>query len=1041
MVFLRYWHLVSRARRVQDQCLRPARTRARYFRPRLEPLEDRSLLSAGELDPAFGTAGKVLTSFAPLNASGTKVDVQADEKIVVLGETISSDGRFDFALSRYFPDGQPDTEFGTLGKVITDFGSAEDRPAGLGIQPDGGIVVAGTTGDSLLAQNFALARYTSDGSLDPAFGNGGKVITAVSSSGDSVRALALQPDGKIVVAGYANHSGFPSSDFAVARYTMTGALDPTFDQDGIATFDFPSQYNNGGFGVHHTASALAVQPDGKIVVAGNTVTRFCCGNVQDLALFRLNADGTLDGSFGYVLTNFDGGTASGNPSGESAAAVAVQEDGRVVVGGTISFTPFRPFTTPPFFLLARYTPAGSLETWRTVEFGSQWSQGVEALALQPDGKIIAAGSASSPTGPADFALVRLQTDWSLDASFGSGGKVLTDFGSGADGASAILPLPGGKLLAAGASSGNFALARYLGDIAADDTATVVGQTPLTIDVLANDNNPLGRPLTVKKVSDPATGSITINPNGTITFVPGPAFRSGDSFQYRVNDGQKDSNTATVTLFTNRSQILLDFSAQLLSPSDLALGNWHGATTTLTSFYSFFQGGSVDWRDFTADGIVDSRDAQQAIDRIVAKVRLDYSPYDVDVQMLTKPLRVFAANRQQFQDTVAFISGGDYSEVLPGSGVLGLAGLDDQDQGSDDELLSGANLHDSIAFVFGRSVVSDLNLLFLLASSSDIRRQIAFVNLVSYTVSHEVGHTFGLAHVAGDSKGVQSELMIQYYFKGDLKHDYGFRGEPYPLAEDRVKARRGQSVQDSHKLLTTVLGPAHRPWASVLSPGILTVYGDSQSNVLRVLPTGSLVWTVDLDSTHLYLNPNPDPATYDTDSLNPFDISISRVLIRGGDGNDTIELDQQLAAVLVAHGGPGNDTILGGAANDELFGDEDDDVLFGRLGNDLLRGGDSDNGADVLDGGGDNDTLQGSAGNDTLLGGAGNDSLDGGTGRDSLEGGEGNDVLFGGQDAELDTLRGGSGNDLFYELVFLDWIPDYNSTEDRRGRPSQTTPRR
>jgi uncharacterized delta-60 repeat protein len=214
------------------------------------------------------------------------------------------------------------------------------------------------------------------------------------------------------------------------------------------------------------AFGVALQPDGKIVAAG-TATRGAT-IISDFALARYNPDGSLDatfGSAGKVTTDFGGDS-------DRAQSVALQPDGKIVAAGTTS----TPGVSGADFALARYNPDGSLDATFgsagkvTTDFGG----GAEAVALQPDGKIVAAGSASpGATIFSDFALARYNPDGSLDATFGSGGKVTTEFTANFDQANTVALQPNGKIVAAGrtgaGTSHDFALARYNPDGSLDAT--------------------------------------------------------------------------------------------------------------------------------------------------------------------------------------------------------------------------------------------------------------------------------------------------------------------------------------------------------------------------------------------------------------------------------------------------------------------------------------------------------------------------------------------------------------------------------------------
>ena len=324
-----------------------------------------------DLDVTFGTAGKVTTGFSGSSETGAgAVALQSDGKIVVAGFTQKASSDSDFALARYNTDGSLDTTFGSGGKVTTDFSGASDGADAVALQSDGKIVAAGGTSSS----DFALVRYNRDGSLDPTFGSGGKVTTDFTPGGNFgfASALALQSDGKIVVAGYAG-------DFALARYNTDGSLDTTFGSGGKVTTDFSAQ---------GTFNALALQPDGRIL-AGGTYS-------DDFAVLRYNSDGSLDPSFGkngIVQTHISGYDLEGTESNSRVQGLALEPDGKIVSAGGVFSSKF--VTAKTAFALARYNSDGSLDTTfgaggtTPTSFGPSIS--AYALAVQPDGKIVAAG--------------------------------------------------------------------------------------------------------------------------------------------------------------------------------------------------------------------------------------------------------------------------------------------------------------------------------------------------------------------------------------------------------------------------------------------------------------------------------------------------------------------------------------------------------------------------------------------------------------------------------------------------------------------------
>lgn len=314
--------------------------------------------AAGSLDKTFGTGGKVATAFSSLATQAAALAIQADGKIVAAGPFQNGD-RAGFALARYSEDGSRDPTFGVLGRVTTTVGGGGElavatQPVAVAIQPDGKIVVVGQSCGGPCV--FALARYNADGSLDPSFGNGGVVKTAVSPYGAGATAVALQLDGKIVTAGWAAFVGTSrGSSFALARYLPDGSLDPSFGSGGIAKTAFIDVSTCDECG--DTASAVALQPDGKIVAAGQTCQGPCA-----FALARYDPDGSPDtgfGSSGMVTTSFGLPVPQTENGGDYADAVAIQPDDKIVAAGYSNFGSSGPDYFK--FALARYKPDGSLD--------------------------------------------------------------------------------------------------------------------------------------------------------------------------------------------------------------------------------------------------------------------------------------------------------------------------------------------------------------------------------------------------------------------------------------------------------------------------------------------------------------------------------------------------------------------------------------------------------------------------------------------------------------------------------------------------------
>jgi uncharacterized delta-60 repeat protein len=254
--------------------------------------------SPGALDPSFGIGGKVTTSQGPNGVND--VAAQPDGKIVVVG-SCTREATLDFCVHRYDSNGSIDRTFGIDGRVLTDFTNQNDIAFGVAIQPDGKIVVAGTIFNATGTEISAFARYLPNGSLDSSFDGDGKATFDAPAADEVVGDVAIQGDGRIVAIGVSG------ADFLVIRLNVNGSADATFSEDGLVTTSVggPAQ-----------ATAVAIQPDGRIVAAGGVSG----GSSFEFVLARYNPDGTLDATFagdGITTIDFGGGN-------DVALAVVIQ---------------------------------------------------------------------------------------------------------------------------------------------------------------------------------------------------------------------------------------------------------------------------------------------------------------------------------------------------------------------------------------------------------------------------------------------------------------------------------------------------------------------------------------------------------------------------------------------------------------------------------------------------------------------------------------------------------------------------------------------
>ena len=406
------------------------------------------------LDLSFGTGGKVTTTIGDQDFIQS-IAIQSDGKIVAAGiAKIASVQQL--AVVRYNTDGSLDNTFGTGGIVTTVIpGTSFSGASAVAIQSDGKIVAAGNTYSTNF--DFAVFRYNANGTLDTGFDTDGIFVLPIGTGNDGASAMVIQADGKIVVAGSAVVNSVGS--FALARLNPNGSLDTSFDTDGILTTAFGTTASG--------ISSIALQTDGKIVAAGNGGT-----GGHNHAMARYNTDGSLDNTF-----DTDGKLTSAVGAGKG---VALQSDGKIVVAVVAPNNVFG---------LVRYTTAGTLDntfgTGGIVTTPTDGDAEPKALALQPDGKIIVAGSSYTGTSFGDFALARYLTNGSLDNTFGNGGKLYTDMGTGTNGIFSIALQADGKIVAGGifnaSATSDFALARYDTQAGPDTTAPTVAITSITSD--------------------------------------------------------------------------------------------------------------------------------------------------------------------------------------------------------------------------------------------------------------------------------------------------------------------------------------------------------------------------------------------------------------------------------------------------------------------------------------------------------------------------------------------------------------------------------
>ncbi len=391
--------------------------------------------TTGKLDPTFGRGGKVVVLQNQIIPGPEIAKLQPDGRIVVAAD-------FDtFGVVRFLANGGLDSSFGTAG-VVLDPGNGNGEAEDLAIQPDGKIILVGSGSDAQNQTFVALARFNPDGSLDTTFGAGGNVVTPSQPlSADEANVVLLQPDGKILIGGTSvKETEHPPPPVAmVQRYNADGSLDASFGNGGVLLL----QDGN--------ISALALQTDGKILLN--------IQNIQPVLIERLLPNGTIDPSQvpGTIATTAHTGPGTFQPDGRFVFASPVQDS-----HDTTDFTDVQ---------TVRFTGDSAVDPSFAspfVEFGQakdELGENLGSIALQADGKVIVGGVGVGPQFFPEFSLVRLNTNGSLDQLFGRSGLVNTAFSSKEGGVilTSLVVQPDGKILAVGYSltSQGIALARYL----------------------------------------------------------------------------------------------------------------------------------------------------------------------------------------------------------------------------------------------------------------------------------------------------------------------------------------------------------------------------------------------------------------------------------------------------------------------------------------------------------------------------------------------------------------------------------------------------
>lgn len=401
------------------------------------------VVSCGEstslLDTSFGSSGIVTTNFGSGNDRIYGIAIQTDGKILAAGS--AANGTLDFGVARYLASGELDTTFGGGDGMVTfPVGSFDDIAYAIGINADGTILVAGTAGVAIGDNDFAVARLTTDGTLDSTFGTGAIAQRDLGAGGDDqARALALVSGGRILLGGYGN-SG-TGLDFAVAAFTSTGAIDTAFGSSGTTVVAIGTGEDK--------AYSMSVQPDGKVVLAGSSFA----GSEINFALARMTSSGVVDSS----LFGTSGRVTLDIGATDVAYSVALRSNGRLVVSG-VAGQASNNGAVVQFLTTGAIDSAFATSGMVTLDLNGNTDE-FHGATLLPDGRLFVAGSSVGLTLAA-----ALRVTGSFDLAFGTQGAHTVDISSGLDQLEAAVAQADGKVVVGGVTHNgvnqDFLLMRY-----------------------------------------------------------------------------------------------------------------------------------------------------------------------------------------------------------------------------------------------------------------------------------------------------------------------------------------------------------------------------------------------------------------------------------------------------------------------------------------------------------------------------------------------------------------------------------------------------
>ncbi len=510
-----------------------------------EVLEVKSLLSAGAIDLSFGTNGTQLVNVgtAAAGETATSMAVNANGQIIVAGSATGGATGSDFALTELNANGSVNTSFGVAGHVILNIaGTQNDQINSVAVDASGKIVVAGTTSDAAGVSDAVVARFNADGTLDTTFGTNGMDVfdfTGDSQHDSAANAVTIDGSGNIVVAGSAliGSGASAHTEFAVARLNADGSFDSTFGTDGQMTVDFA--------GANESANAVAIDAQGRIVVVGSANVAGPDGTFDQFAVARLTAEGTLDNTFG---ANANGETLVDFGHTADATQIAIGSNGKIDVGGNSTISGTSSIALAQLNADGTLDTTFGANGTTTASFNSGASaETLQGLTIDASGKLVAAATLhTGTTGSLDVGVARFNANGTLDSTFGTAGEVREKFSDGIDSVAGVAIDSNGNLIVAGSSTQDSASASAINFAALqlNGSAAVTTSTfrPLTLDYTGAFSGTAG---SAGAFDEAVTGSGTINftsaTQGSAASLPGTNSNGSVTFSgltnVTINNGQ------------------------------------------------------------------------------------------------------------------------------------------------------------------------------------------------------------------------------------------------------------------------------------------------------------------------------------------------------------------------------------------------------------------------------------------------------------------------------------------------------------------------